>query len=172
MVSKYKTGKGRKADSKGRSKNEGRFLKLEYYLLQSSAWKSLKSVRRAIYIELAQRFNGSNNGEISMSVREAAYGAHCSKDTASEAFHELEGKGFIKRNLCGSFDFKLRHATTWILTQHPYKEQVPTKEFMKWKPEDLIISPKQRTTCPKKGTGGIVSESFNKPTVPFSGPKH
>ena len=34
-----------------------------------------------------------------------------------ETFHELEEKGFIKRHVCGSFNWKLRHATTWILTE-------------------------------------------------------
>ncbi len=172
MVKKYSAEKGRKVNSKGRGKHGPRFLQLHHYLLHCEAWRSLKPVRRSIYIEIAQRFNGSNNGEISFSVREAASCVHCSKDTASEAFHELEEKGFIRRNICGSFNYKLRHATTWILTQHPHNGESPTKDFMKWKPVNLKTSLKARTDCPKQRTEGFVSKEFDISTVPLAGPKH
>ncbi len=172
MMKKYSAGKGRKVNSKGRSKHGPRFLQLHHYLLHSEAWRSLKPVRRSIYIELAQRFNGSNNGEISFSVREASSCVHCSKDTASASFHELEEKGLIKRNICGSFNYKLRHATTWILTQHSYDGKSPTKEFMKWKPLNLKTSPKPRTDCPNKRTEVVISKDFDISTVPLIGPKH
>ncbi len=126
------SGKGRRVDKKGRSNGHDRFVMLKHYFLKSEAWRSLKPSRRAVYIELAQRYNGINNGEISMSVREAARLANIAKDTATLVFRELQEKGFIKAKQIGSFDWKLSHATTWILTEHPYQDNLATKEFMSW----------------------------------------
>jgi hypothetical protein len=96
--------KGRGQDKRGRSLRGERFVKLEHWLLRTPAWRSLTPVARALYIELAQRYNGANNGEISLSVREAAELVHIAKDTASKSFHELEEKGFVRRHVCGSFN--------------------------------------------------------------------
>ncbi len=141
-------------------------------MLACKAWKSLKPVVRAIYIEVAQRYNGSNNGNISFSVRQAAEAVHCSKDTASNAFHELEDKGFLKRNVCGSFDWKKRHATTWILTVHPYKNQLATKDFMRWRDDNLKPGPKKRTVGHHQRTKRPKLNGFPLNHVPHSGPKH
>lgn len=121
-------------------------------MLKTAAWRSLGPIARVIYVELAQRYNGSNNGEISLSVREAARLVHVAKDTASKALHELEAKGFIKSNVCGSFNFKLGLATTWILTEFELDGNPPTKEFFSWRPENSEAGPKSGPNCPKPGT--------------------
>ena len=171
MASKRKPGRGRGIDAKGRSKRGGRFLMLEHFLLKSAAWRALSPVQRAIYIEIAQRFNGMNNGEISLSVREAARYVHCAKDTAAKAFHELERIGFIRRNVCGSFDYKKRHATTWILTAVPHQNNPATKDFMSWRHQNLKPGPKRRTDCPNKRTQATNLNEFNGFAVPHSGLK-
>ncbi len=135
-MQKYKRQRrGAGHNAKGRSKGGERFVKLPYWLLDSPAWLALKPAARSLYVELSKRYNGSNNGEISMSVREAAKLVRIAKDTATKTFYELEEKGFILRNECGSFNWKLRHATTWFLTQHPVHGVSPTKEFMRWRAE-------------------------------------
>jgi DNA-binding transcriptional MocR family regulator len=101
---------------------------------------------------LAQRYNGYNNGEISMSVREAARLLHIAKDTATKAFRELEHKGFIECNQCGSFNWKAGKATTWILTEHAFDDELPSKEFASWRPEKLEDGPNPETRCPSIGT--------------------
>jgi len=131
-----------------------RFVKLEHWMLKTPAWQSLPPAPRALYVELAQRYNGSNNGEISMSVREGAGLLHVAKDTATKAFRELEAKGFIRRNVCGSFNWKIRHATTWILTEHAFADQLATKEFVSWRPEKSEDGPNPETRCPRIGTAG------------------
>lgn len=149
--------RGRGHDQKGRSRKGERFLKLDHWFLQTAAWKSLQPAPRVLYIEIAQRYNGQNNGEISMSVREAAELVHIAKDTATKAFHELEEKGFIRRAVCGSFNWKLRHATTWILTAYPVGETSATKEFARWSPNQKSESgPNSGTDCP--GSGTLVSK--------------
>ena len=99
MVRKHQNspGRARKHNRKGRTKGGEWFVKLDHYFLKSLAWRSLKPVHRALYIELAMRFNGSNNGEIALSVRDGARLIRAGKDTISRAFRELETKGFIRR---------------------------------------------------------------------------
>ncbi len=161
---------GRRVDVTGRSIGSSRFLKLEHWILRTDAWRSLSPQSRAVYIEIAQRFNGSNNGEISLSVREAARLVNIAKDTATKAFHELEAKGFIRRNVCGSFNWKLKHATTWILTEHPFGDQLATKEFTRWVPQKEILGPKPGTRCPKPGTTGRRFRQHPYLIVPLLGP--
>ncbi len=146
--------RGRRHNAKGRSTTGPRFVKLEHWMLKTPAWQSLPTAPRALYVELAQRYNGYNNGEISMSVREAARLLHIANDTATKAFRELEAKGFIRRNVCGSFNWKIRHATTWILTEHAFADQLATKEFATWRPENLEDGAKPETRCPRIRTVG------------------
>ena len=146
--------RGRRVDKTGRSTGEARHVRLYHWLTRSPAWCSLAAQSRAIYLEIAQRFYGINNGEISLSVREAARLVHVAKDTATKCFHELEAKGFIRRNVCGSFNWKARHATTWILTEHPFGNQAATKDFMRWTAENSDAGPNAGPSCPKRGTEG------------------
>ena len=151
-TNKRKSRRGRRHNQTGRSVGETRFVKLEHWLLKTPAWKALPPACRALYVALSQRYNSFNNGEISMSVREAARELNIAKDTATKAFHELEHKGFIRRNVCGSFNWKLKHATTWVLTEHPLGDVPATKDFVRWEPGKEKSGPKSGTRCPNSGT--------------------
>jgi hypothetical protein len=106
---------------------------------------------RALYIELKMLYTGQNNGELFMSVREAAKRLNCSKTYAAKCFRELEGHGFIRPKLVGeyqranAFDIKSKaarrgEATTWILTEHPIGDApgAGSRDFMAWR-----LSPQQ-----------------------------
>lgn len=147
-----RTRRGRRVDATGRSVGSPKFTMLFKWFLDTPAWRSLSPQARCIYLEIAQRYYGSNNGEISLSVRGAARLVHIAKDTATKAFHELEEKGFIRRNVCGSFNWKLKHATTWILTEHPFNEQPATKDFARWAPGKSNAGPNSGTNSPGSGT--------------------
>lgn len=157
-------------DKKGRSIGPERFVKLDHYMLNCPAWRSLKPAVRALYVELAMRFNGLNNGEISFSVRQAARELNIAKDTASKAFRELAAKGFIKISQPGNFDWKVGLATTWILTEHPLGDDLATKDFMTWRPENLEPGPKSRPKRPNNGTGNAKFAQFSFRDVPHQGP--
>ncbi len=107
---------------------------LKRFMLGHASWQALHPGARCIYIELRRRFNGSNNGEISLSCREAAIIAHCGKSTASKLFDELETHGYIKP--AAASHFRNRWATTWILTNESYNGQSPTHEWAKWHPQN------------------------------------
>lgn len=162
--------RGRGHDNKGRSKKGERFVKLDHWLLETEAWLSLGAAARALYVELLKRYNGSNNGEISVSVREAARLLHISKDTAGNTFRELEEKGFVKRHICGSFNWKLKRATSWILTAYEMGEQPATKEFARWRPPKEKHGPKPGTNCAKSGTVLVDRPSSRIERVLISGP--
>jgi DNA-binding transcriptional MocR family regulator len=84
-------------------------------MMDCGAWKSLSTPARAVYLQIARRYNGSNNGSIGYSVRRAADECNINKDTASRALNELAEKGFIERTKAGSFTNK-RVAAEWRLT--------------------------------------------------------
>lgn len=143
--------RGRKHNAKGRSIGKKRFVMLVHWLLDSPAWRSMKCEPKQLYVELRRRFNGSNNGEIFYSIRDAARDLHVAKATAQKAFRELQDKGFIKCARLGSFHYKTRHASLWILTEDSYRDQLPTKEFMHWKPKtEAGTNPDHE--CPKRVT--------------------
>ncbi len=144
----------RPVNNKGRNKFGPSFVMLESWLLRSDAYRSLKALPRAVYTELKRRFNGRNNGDISLSLREIVGELRCSKTSASNALKELVEKGLIRQNQPGSFHYKLPHAPTWILTELPFEDEPATKDFLYWKvskKEDH--GPSKRTDGPKIETG-------------------
>lgn len=127
----------RKATQDGRSAGESRHVRLYYFLLQSPAYRSLSPPGRALLVELQALFDGKNNGELFLSVREAAKRINTSNATAGRAFLELEEHGFIRKNTPGSFNRKTRHATTWILTEFQHGGRLATKDFMRWNGREI-----------------------------------
>lgn len=97
-----------------KSNKLGRFIAIPYNMFESPAFKDLSSSAVSVLLLLKYRFNGSNNGEISLSCREVAAWCGMSKGTASIKFKELYLHGFIKPSIKGKFTIRL--ATTWILT--------------------------------------------------------
>jgi hypothetical protein len=123
-----------KTANNGRRKGESKHVRHYEYMLTSQAYRSLSCYARCLLTELGRRYNGDNNGDIPLSIREAAELLNCHKDTAAKAFRDLEDRGFIRVRVRGAFNVKQRIATTWILTEYRYDDQPPTKQFMKWKP--------------------------------------
>jgi hypothetical protein len=94
----------------GRSKGEARHIRLYHWLLASPAWRSLKPVERAAYVDIASRYAGHGSNKA------------------------LQERGFIVLTKRGAFSLKLRHATEWRRTEFPcdVTHAVPSKDFMRW----------------------------------------
>ena len=129
-----------------RPKSSGpRFSAIYFWEMDLPAYRLLSVYGRALLIEVRRKYNGSNNGGIAMSVRDAARLLGCNKNTAFKALRELEEKGWIRAAATGSFHWKaeaggrkFRAATTWRITNQPIGLGVDTKEtkeYVKWKPE-------------------------------------
>jgi hypothetical protein len=110
-------------------------IRLHHWLLRSDAWLSLSTQARAVYIAIVQRYNGTNNGRLWLSVRDAARECRIAKDTATRSFRELLDRNFIECKTPGGFSRKTHHATEWLLTE--YRDDVnhtaPSKAFMRWR---------------------------------------
>ena len=78
-----------------------RFLSLHHRLLKSHAWHCLSPLQRCGYIEIAQLYDGSNNGRLAMSTRRLAGVIPCSKN--SPILGELEDAGFIDTVRVGKY---------------------------------------------------------------------
>ncbi len=141
--------------NKHQKKTGQRFIQLFYFMLEKEAWKDLDAVARSIYVELTRRYNGSNNGRIGYSARQAAEELKISKATAARALRSLQAHGFVVVEKRGAFHCKVRHASEYRLTIYEsdiatnYAERLPTKEFTRW-PEI------QNTVPPARPTGLVV----------------
>jgi hypothetical protein len=137
----------KKHNAQGRSPHGPTYVKLDQWLLKSAAWLSLSVYSRCLYIEIKRRYFGTNNGNISLSHREAQRLLNCSNKPVPAAFRELQEKGFIKARQKGAFK-GVPMATTWILTEVPQdlpeRHLIPSKEFMSWQPDANDHSKKAR----------------------------
>jgi hypothetical protein len=124
---------GSRANATGRSE-VARYVQLHHWMLDCPAYASLRPMPRALLIELARRFNGSNNGEIGLGEREAAARlAVADRKAVRRAFSELESAGFIVKTRAGAFNVKAadgRRASEWRLTWWGYGDALATKDFM------------------------------------------
>ena len=115
---------------------QSRFVKLEHFEMDCPAYREMSLLGKASLMEFRRRYDGGNNGEISFSVRELASRLGCADNTANKAINELQRLGWIKVAVQGTFTRKTRHATTWILTNQPLGDELPTKEYARWRPEN------------------------------------
>lgn len=147
----------RKHDRTGRSKGEGRFVRIFQYMMKSPAWQHLGPLEVAIYLEMSSRYAGenSNNGRIGYSVREAATRFRVGKTTVSRALQELQEKGFIVCTTKGGFSVKIRRATEWRLTEFrcDVTQQMATKDFLQWQPSVPVAGQKMQNTVLVEGRG-------------------
>jgi DNA-binding transcriptional MocR family regulator len=132
-----------------------RHVRLYHFITGCPAWRDLDAVARAIYIDIARRYAGMNNGRIPYSVREAAAELKISTATASRALAKLTDHGFIVPVVKGAFSLKKRHATEWRLTEfacNVTNAAVPTKDFMRWSPASPLA-----TALPTGALRGLAS---------------
>ncbi len=116
-------------------KGAGRHVQLPEYLQATEAWATLKPGPRALYIELKRRFNGSNNGRIILSHRDAAKALNVHRNTVGPWFMELEERGFIFQTrgaYLGPSGVGL--AALWAMDELPtVDEKRPQFRFRQWR---------------------------------------
>ena len=114
-----------------RSQKHKRYVGFDYNLLETDAFKYLTGGAFKLLALVKKRYNGINNGRISFSVREGRDLLGYSVNTISRYFDELVDKGFLKVKEKGSFNYKKRHASTWIITSDEYNNQ-KSRDFKHW----------------------------------------
>ena len=109
--------------------------------MDTPAWRALSSVAQALYPWLVMEFNGekyNNNGEIRLSVRQAAFKMGVSKDTAARAFYDLQAKGFIKVKKGGSLGISgMGKCPEYEITGLPLSEngRIANDHYKEWTEE-------------------------------------
>lgn len=139
-----------KSNKTGRTRGSmGRFISLPLYMLQSAAWRSLSPVERCCYLEIIQRYNGSNNGRLAMSARSLALAIGVNRATSSRALQSLIAVGLIEVVQSSAFSCKVKRAAEYRVTIHrcDVTGDLPSKTFMRWQPEN------QNTAAPQSNAG-------------------
>lgn len=102
---------------KSHRKTEGQYAPLPYALLRSQAWRGLSGNAVKLFLELHARFNGSNNGRLTLSYREAAEALGMGKASVKRAYGQLVAHGFLVLEREGNWYGGRAHE--WRLTIKP-----------------------------------------------------
>jgi len=114
-------------------KSNGQFIKLPHSIVESDAWKDCPASARLVYIAVIWAYNGTNNGSIPLSCRQAAKFAKVTPNTAATALRMLELVGLIECTQKTTFQNGKRLARQYALTHLPVGNKVATQKYKSWK---------------------------------------
>ena len=122
-----------RADAKGRTKGDERFVLLNYTLATSPSFRSLSGNALKYYIELRSRWDGkTNNGRLHLALEDAARLLGMGKSSAHRAQHELIEKGLLKKTR--DANWRLSIAAEFALTDKTCSGSKPEHEYRQWRP--------------------------------------
>lgn len=133
---------------KHQKRGAGRHVQLSEMLQSTAAWAELKPGPRALYIELKRRFNGTNNGRIILSHRDAAKALNAHRNTVGSWFSQLEDHGLIAMTQAPHLGPSgIGQAALWALQELPTADGKPAqKGFAAWakkkKPRTKTMPPR------------------------------
>lgn len=126
-----------KTNRKGRAATV-RFIKLHRGVTSSQAWKSLSCEAKCLVLQIWERHNGNNNGQIPYSVREAREDLGIGSTRLTTAFKDAQDRGFIVAHHKGSFTHKTAagkgRASEWEITAERCNGKPAKNTFRKWPP--------------------------------------
>jgi hypothetical protein len=119
-MAKWRRKSSNRPNATGRNDNpQTRFVRLDFRMLESLAFRSLSPNARALLIELIMLHNGENNGSLYLALQDAAARMGVADPhTAASAFVELQERGFIAMTRNAHFKVKAAEhsrARTWRL---------------------------------------------------------
>lgn len=141
-------------------RKEGQYLPLPYAQLKSEAWRTLSGAAVRLWLELHTRYNGGNNGRLTLSFAEASEALGMGKATVQRAYRELVAHGFLALEKEGNWYHRQAHE--WRLTTKPMQgvrgKTPPTHDWRSYR-------------TPKKTERGSGTEPSRGSVVPFENPK-
>lgn len=149
-------GRPRRPNATGRSGKAGRFTMVQHRIWFSEAVSSLNPNARALLVELASMENGSNNGAIWLSVRDATDRLGFTDfRAAQQAFDDLQDRGLLAMTKDAHFEVKASDASrarcwrlTWIgWPDGPKGRRHPTNE---WEQYQAPAQTKERKRTDKR----------------------
>ncbi len=127
--SMMKKQRSRKALPNGRSAGE-QFAPLPYPMARSDAWRSLSGAAVKVWVELRCRYDGGNNGKLSLSMDEGARLLGLGKATVARALAELVERGFVRVVKPGQWYGRL--ATEYAVTDRGVNGSMATNDWKRW----------------------------------------
>lgn len=122
----------RKIGQNGRSLGSPH-VRLDDSIFYSASFRALAPLERAMLFELLGLYNGSNNGELWLSLRDAARLVGVAEpETAGNAIKALIEHGLVAVTSPGHFAIKERHATCYRFTFYFTPGAGPTNEYRGW----------------------------------------
>jgi len=146
-----------------RAKLSREFVLLDEKILASPAYRDLKPAARCLLTEFQRISRPWRNGQLSISVVNAARLIRVNKDTAGKYFRSLAEHGFIV--LTRGAYWQERLAREWRLTFEKCNGREPTNDWMRWKPGQPVV------TLPKKSRSQTRGQSGPNPRDSLSGNK-
>jgi DNA-binding HxlR family transcriptional regulator len=125
----------------GNKVREEQWFPISYPMAHTPAFRSLSGAALKVWIELRTRFNGGNNGQLHLSLDEAAHLLGLGKATVQRALKELEEKGFIVKTRQGQWYGRM--ATQWRTTDKGTHGNPPTYDWKRWVPSNGANPKKQ-----------------------------
>jgi hypothetical protein len=157
-----------RANATGRNKGEGQYVKLQYELLNSEAWRTLSGPAIKVFFELRTRFHGGNNGKLHLSLDEAAGLLRLGKATVLRAFDQLEERGLIACTKRGHWYG--HRASEWAVADQGIDGGPPSYAWKQWRPSGPPpASVLKRTQKTKLGSQADPSGGA---TGPLQNPEH
>lgn len=131
---------GKNYTPNGRSRKLPKHVRQYEWMLKTEAYRSLGPYARCLLIEFCRKYDGHNNGYISMSIREAQALINCGRKCVEKGLKQLEDRGFIIKKTQGVFISGM--ASEWALTEFEIGTQSATKDFMRWRLKTENTAPK------------------------------
>lgn len=131
------------------------FIPLGYSMAHSAAWRSLSGSAVKVWVELRSRYNGGNNGKLSLSLDEGARLLGLGKATIARALDELIAKGFIELKVLGYWYG--RKASEYAVTDRSCQGAHATNAWLRYKPppKPLSVSKRARNSVLGSDVGHI-----------------
>lgn len=133
---------------------KGQFIAQHEQWLASLAYRDLKCVTRCLLTEFQRIYLPSRNGQLSISVENAARLLNVHPDTAGKAFYDLVEHGFLilkKGEL-----WQIRRAREWELTIFPYNNREPKDDWKKWEPGKPVLQVPKRKKSRTQSKGQTI----------------
>jgi hypothetical protein len=126
------------------------FVRFEFWELETEAFQHLSADATRVYLFMHMRYDGSNNGAVVFSHRDAMKVLNADWRRAANALAELVHYGFIRCRTPGEPGPNIRPASEWQLTKFECGGQPASRTFARWDGTAFEPPYRSKATQPKK----------------------
>lgn len=104
-------------------KNLGRFAGVPHSVLTTATYKNLNPLSKALLLEIAAQYNGSNNGYLSLTRNDLKARGFNSPGSNQKAIEALIDAGFITKTIQGGISSGSKHCSLYGINWQPSDER-------------------------------------------------